>query len=231
MYRLDNERVVVMDEKISPEERLFKAIQETNKSAGQGLVHSDSKGLKRIFGNVFRKFIPAAQIKDAALTASSIIPPVKLHHTDLKKVNEGLSVVLAILIISSIYYGLRRPNLSAISGVVSAGSYQAKSANAIAPLKELAFYAEQVKKRDIFHPAANGIKGAANSNLATLTKDLGVVGIYQPLDKPPEAMVEDKTAKKTYFLKEGDEIKGMKVKAILKDRVILRYGEEEMELM
>jgi type II secretory pathway component PulC len=44
-------------------------------------------------------------------------------------------------------------------------------------------------------------------------------------------MIEDKAAKKTYFLKTGDEIKGMKVKAILKDRVILQYGEEEMELM
>ena len=33
------------------------------------------------------------------------------------------------------------------------------------------------------------------------------------------------------FLKEGDEIKGYKVKSILKDKVILQQGDEEIELL
>ena len=86
-----------------------------------------------------------------------------------------------------------------------------------------------MKKRDVFHPYSGGAAGIAGSNLAV--KDLGLAGTYQGQDQRLEAMIEDKSAKKTYFLKEGDEIKGFKVKSILKDRVILQYGDQEIEIM
>jgi len=44
-------------------------------------------------------------------------------------------------------------------------------------------------------------------------------------------MIEDKAAKKTYFLKQGDKIKGVVVKNIFKDKVVLEYGSETIEFL
>jgi len=220
---------------ISPEERLFKVIQETKKPNAQSPVRRDRlplnlKGLKQVLGNFILKFRPGTQIKEPMARASFALP-IKLYDIDFKKVIRVLWVILASLILLTAYYALKKPNLSRVTSAVFEGGYQARGAKPIEAFKPLAFYAEQARKRDIFHPVTSAIKGIAGSGLQALTKDLCLAGIYQPIGKPSEVMIEDKAAKKTYFLKEGDEIKGMKVKAILKDRVILQYGEEEMELM
>jgi len=225
----------MMDEKISPEERLFKVIQETKKPTDQSQIRRDKqplnlKGLKQAIGSFILKFKPRGQVSKP-MVAAAIALPFKLHDIDLKKVNRVLWIILAVLMLLTAYYALKRPNLSKVTDAVFEGGYQAKSSKSIDTFKPLTFYAEQARKRDIFHPVTSGIKGIAGSNLQGLTKDLSLAGIYQPVGKPSEAMIEDKNAKKTYFLKEGDEIKGMKVKGILKDRVILQYGEEEMELL
>lgn len=225
----------MMAENISPEERLFKVIQETKKPADQSQIRRDKlplnlKRLKQVLGSFILKFKPRGQV-NKPMAAASIALPIKLHDIDLKKVNRALWVILILLVLLTAYYVLKRPNLSKVTGAVLDGGYQARSAKPIETFKPPAFYAEQARKRDVFHPVTSAIKGIAGSGLQALTKDLGLAGIYQPVGKPSEAMIEDKAAKKTYFLKEGDEIKGMKVKSILKDRVILQYGEEEMELM
>jgi hypothetical protein len=229
------EGIIQMDERISPEERLFKVIQQTKEPVAENLNHKNTsslnlRGFKQVIESFISRFKHSSQIREP-MAAASIILPVKLQDIDFKKVNVFLCVILASLILLTAYYALKRPNLSKVTGAVFEGGYQAKSPKPIDTFKPLTFYAQQTRKRDIFHPVTSGIKGIAGSNLQALTKDLGLAGIYQPLGGPSEAMIEDKTAKKTYFLKEGDEIKGMKVKAILKDRVILRYGEEEMELL
>jgi type II secretory pathway component PulC len=43
-------------------------------------------------------------------------------------------------------------------------------------------------------------------------------------------MIEDKKASNTYFLKTGDTINKMKIEEILKDRVILNYAGQRIEL-
>lgn len=224
-----------MAENISPEERLFKVIQETKKPADQSQIRRDKlplnlKGLKQALGSLIWKFKPRGQVSKP-MAAASIVLPIKLHDIDFKKVNRALWVILILLILLAAYYVFKRPNLSKVTSAIFESGYQARGSKPIDTFKPLAFYAEQARKRDIFHPVTSAIKGIAGSGLQALTKDLGLAGIYQPVGKPSEAMIEDKAAKKTYFLKTGDEIKGMKVKAILKDRVILQYGEEEMELM
>lgn len=209
---------------ISPEERLFKVIRETKKPASGS---SPSLRAPKWRSNL-KNWIASRLAVFGARNDNKVI---KLHDIDFKKVNRALWVILILLMLLTAYYAFKRPNLSKVTGAVFEGGYQERSSKPIDSFKPLTFYAEQARKRDIFHPVTSGIKGIAGSGLQALTKDLGLAGIYQPIGKPSEAMIEDKAAKKTYFLKTGDEIKGMKVKAILKDRVILQYGEEEMELM
>jgi type II secretory pathway component PulC len=119
-----------------------------------------------------------------------------------------------------------KPSLLKITSAPSTGFIGIQSK--IEDYKPLKVYIEEVKKRDIFRPV-QAAGTVAKFSLQGLTKDLVLSGIYQ--GKYPEAIIEDKTTKKVYFLKEGDEVKGLKVKSILKDRVILQYGEEEVELL
>jgi hypothetical protein len=220
--------LAMANKNISPEERLFKVIQETKKPASGGTP--PLRATK--WGSNLKDWIASRLTVFGARNGNKkIVLPIKLHEIDLKKVNRALWFILIFLILLTAYYAFKRPNLSKVTGAVFGGSYQARGSKPMDTFKPLAFYAEQARKRDIFHPVTSAIKGIAGSGLQALTKDLGLAGIYQPVGKPLEAMIEDKAAKKTYFLKTGDEIKGMKVKAILKDRVILQYGEEEMELM
>ena len=55
------------------------------------------------------------------------------------------------------------------------------------------------------------------------------MGIY--FSEEPEVIIEDKAEKKTYFLKEGENIKEIKVKSIRQDRVILESDGVDWELM
>lgn len=225
-----------MDDKISPEERLFKAIQEGKQSPAQDpsvpLRAEPPKAaglsnLKSRISSILLRFRSAAPYNASLIKESSF----RIEDIDLKLVNKGLCVILSLLMLLMVYYALKRPNLTKITGSVFEAGYQIRNSKPIDTFKPLTFYVEQARKRDIFHPAESAISGSVSYNLGGLTKDLSVAGIYQPAGKPPEAMIEDKTAKRTYFLKTGDMIKGIKVKAILKDRIILQYGEEEVELL
>jgi hypothetical protein len=222
-----------MDDKISPEERLFKVIRGTKRSPVETPIRRNKvffslEGMKLALGSFISRFKHSPANHKVTYRAASVVLPVKLQNIDFKKIITFLSVILAVLVLLTAYYAIKKPNLSKITDAVFDGGYQARSLKSTDAFQPLTFYAEQAKKRDIFHPATNVIKSFSSSNLQ---KDLGLTGIYHPVGKPAEAMIEDKAAKKTYFLKEGEEIKGMKVKTILKDRVILQFGDEEMELL
>lgn len=94
-------------------------------------------------------------------------------------------------------------------------------------------YVKMSKQRDIFSREQNAaVKNTAvadKPDIARIKTDLQLVGIY--FSEKPEVIIEDKSEKKTYFLKEGGNIKGIKVKSILQDRVILESGGLEWELM
>lgn len=91
---------------------------------------------------------------------------------------------------------------------------------------------EMVRRRDIFSPIR--LKEAEKpevkkKQLQEMAKDLSLVGISW--GEEPLAMVEDKKANKTHFLKKGDMLDNLKVEDVLKDRVILSFMGETMELM
>jgi hypothetical protein len=113
--------------------------------------------------------------------------------------------------------------------------FSAKEASA---LKGPSFYLEKARKRDIFkmiseiaeeeESSSEGGKKEATKNVAKLTENLRLVGISWSDD--PDAMIEDTSSKRTYFLKRGDSIGSVEVAGIFKDKVVLSYQGEEVEL-
>lgn len=221
-------------ENISPEERLFKIIQENKNSPPKDRKgETDKAGRPTVLNWAGRLLggIKRGRSGDGAVPAGTFGGlPVKLQNVDPKTINKALGVILIALLILVVYYVInKRYNIEKITAAVSSVPAQLPRSQAIEDFKPEQFYIAEVAKRDIFHPVGTNLKvETGKSTLKELTKDFSLAGIYQ--GEYPEAMIEDKNAKKTYFLKAGDEIKGIKVKSILKDGVILQYGEEEIEI-
>ena len=101
-------------------------------------------------------------------------------------------------------------------------------------LKNIAYYVNKAKKRDIFNiVVAKREEKLISQKIDTKkiidkTKHLKLVGIAW--SDNPDAMIEDTRAKKTLFVKEGDSINEIRVKRILKDKVILSFEGEDIEL-
>lgn len=105
-------------------------------------------------------------------------------------------------------------------------------------LKKGPYYSEKVRSRDIFKFASRAPKVSKEgskappekktSEIVELVKDLKLVGISWSDD--PDIMIEDTKDNMTYFLKRGQMIKKMKLVGVFRDKIILRYKEEEVEL-
>ena len=112
---------------------------------------------------------------------------------------------------------------------VNLTSYEEAS---ISSTKPVSYYLEKVRQRDIFKMGETSPVEAAvklpSSSIIEATQHLRLVGISW--SKDPDAIIEDTQASRSFFVKTGHVIGDIKVQAILKDKVVLRYGTEEIEL-
>ncbi len=109
-------------------------------------------------------------------------------------------------------------------------------------LQDISYYLQRVNTRNIFKPVLNANISdekesggeiekivTAKDELIEIIEQLVLVGVSW--SDNPVAMIEDTSAKMTYFLKKGEEIKSrVIIKEIFIDRVILKYKEAEAEL-
>jgi hypothetical protein len=103
-------------------------------------------------------------------------------------------------------------------------------------LKSITYYLEKARERDIFKMGvrALSIDGALSrkgpsQRILEATSSLRLVGISWSDD--PDVMVEDTKSQQTFFLKRGQLINNqIRLKAVFKDKVILNYEGEEIEL-
>lgn len=229
-----------MSDNISPEERLFNAIENTKGAPASTAPKKLFFDFKSVFFR-FKKWILSIGAKRredfSPKRAAGVLQLGRLQGGvvhNLKLVNKalgGLAVILAALLITDIITPTH--SIEKLYASASAlGNWQFQK-ELITPLKPFSYYEEAVNTRDLFNPvpktSADGLIVPGDLRLQEAVKDLSLVGIYW--GKRPEVMIEDKTAKKTYFLKQGDEIKGIKIKEILKDRVTLEYLSEKAELL
>jgi hypothetical protein len=105
----------------------------------------------------------------------------------------------------------------------------------VTPLEAASYYIDKAKKRDIFNMVSQATDASGGQDIAPAVKQIvkktegfKLVGIAW--SDSPDAMIEDDKSKKTFFLKKGDFINDVEVKEIFKEKVILQYEEEEIEL-
>lgn len=164
---------------------------------------------------------------------------IRPHQLDIKLINKILGLfifVLVVYFISNLFSSLinlkKTPYLEfkPQEGASFAGTQQ------LSFLKKAAsYYFEKVKERDIFKMGAKKPTAAAeasheghSSRIIEATQHLKLVGISWSND--PDAMIEDTKALRTFFIKRGQMIGEIKVQAIFKDKVVLGFGTEEIEL-
>jgi len=98
----------------------------------------------------------------------------------------------------------------------------------------LSWYLEKSRQKNIFKmgPPAPRLEApsieAPSFSIGEAIKHLKLVGISWSGD--PYAMIEDTTASRTFFVKTGETVGAIKVKAIFKDKVILSHEGQEIEL-
>jgi hypothetical protein len=103
-------------------------------------------------------------------------------------------------------------------------------------LKSLSYYLEKARERDIFRigiksPASGGgtLPKGPSQRIIEATQDLRLVGISWSDD--PDVMIEDTKNKRTIFLKKGQMINNeIKLQAVFRDKVVLSYAGEEIDL-
>jgi type II secretory pathway component PulC len=232
------------NEKVSPEERLFKVIQEGKKSPSgievskKKKIKIDLRGIKQFFTNLKPRPVAKEKPKEAG---APLALPIKLQEIDPKAINKVLIVILSLLTVLVIHSAInKRPNIAKITDAVSKIKFQALKKKAIESFKPVALYLEEVRKRDIFRPVPQAQQKVAiiapkakkaQAKLKEMAKDLKLVGISW--GKSPKAMIRSQKEQNTYFLRQGQMIgtTGIEVKTIFKDKVIISYQGEEMELL
>lgn len=100
--------------------------------------------------------------------------------------------------------------------------------------KPFRYYASSIGSRNIFSPIVKDIPKTEqvevklSAEIDAIKARLNLLGIVS--GERPQAIIEDKKAKKTYFLYKGDFISNAQVIEILQGRVRLKYKGEEFEL-
>jgi len=149
-------------------------------------------------------------------------------------INRSLAIVLVLLLGVFVYSVLLdRPSIEKTVRHFPRPPARSMKVDNHEPFMSSAEYVKMSKQRDIFSREQLAMaKDAAVTDKPDMPRtktDLQLVGIY--FSEEPEVIIEDKAEKKTYFLKEGENIKDIKIKSIRQDRVILESDGIDWELM
>ena len=160
---------------------------------------------------------------------------------NLKAVNvilAGIATAATIFLVVDFVIGMPRSLM--VMSLEAAAKKKDVGNLTIEGLEPLTIYLQEIKQRNVFaltaalQSAAGAGAGAAAQTTSSptekpsFTSTLKVVGILW--SDTPQAIIEDSKENKTYLLNRGSKIKEARVKEILKDRVILSYDNQEIEL-
>ncbi|MBU1044385.1 MAG: hypothetical protein KJ915_08340 [Candidatus Omnitrophica bacterium] len=159
---------------------------------------------------------------------------------DLKLINVFLQCVIGVAIIAlGIFIRIEikgTDKAALLIGRDAQANVVSESIEISSLLKEKQFYLDKAEVRDFFQMGYAKRKEVdfkeedinKVSKLSELTKNLKLVGISWGDD--PDAIIENPEIDKTYFVRKGYMIDEIKVYDIQKDRVVLRYKGEEVEI-
>ena len=223
------------EREVSPEKQLLRLIEESKKdsvSVSKAKVSRQTKG-------IFSLRVWQARflfLKERILRGKRDVSLV--YEFDIKWVNRVLEfsvIFLGFYLVSNVFYAFN--NLKKIPiinpSVAQATFKQIDFLEGSILKKSSSYYVEKVGQRDIFNieqkkPASTTVARQVTEATQEAVKNLKLVGISW--SENPDAMIEDSRAMRTFFVKRGQMLGEFKVKAIYKDRVILEYNNEEIEL-
>ena len=215
----------------TPERELLKLIEEPSAKVDVSSV--------KVRRNLFSLFSPVAlKARFSFLKAKfkGILSLKRLTHLEFRIINRSVEACIFILI----FYLVCNFIVSMINvNKKSSLEFEIKKFTAsVLPetslLKVVSYYLEKASARDIFKMGLTSVVDKEKvakvsiSKIAEASKNLKLVGISWSED--PDVIIEDTKAEMAYFLKKGQMINDFKVKAVFKDKVILSYQGEEMEL-
>ncbi len=219
---------------VSPEKRLLDIIEGKESAAKTSPLQ---KGKKQLAPSAFRARLAFFKNKFKFKPAG----PGKVN-ISLKQINLFMQVCVFVLfaaLILNIRFDVRdlhkkeKINFSDFTNEV-----KAEPAVTASLLRPADYYLQKIRARNIFSLAAqelkpkqvfsNEKKAPKESKLQKMAKDLKLVGISW--GKDPDAMIENAKTHETYFVKTGSMIEDIQVEAIYRDKVVLHYGTEEVEL-
>lgn len=191
-----------MKENISPEEKLLRLIKQENKAPA-----SIRKGFKSRLLN---------------------LKPRYLAHTYLNRLIPVLIILsLAYFVVNLVYplFNFKQVKLTDFpKEKINLPQLGQKE-----ELKPYEFYLEGVKERQVFSSAAASpnVTSAGVIN-ADITKDITLVGIIS--GDTPQAIIEDKKTRKTYYATKGQFIGDFQIEDISEGKVVLNYSGQRYEL-
>ena len=223
-----------MEEKgpLTPERELLKIIEEPGTK-----VKVPSLKARQNFFNLFSPIAFKARLSFLKAKLKSGAGFKWLTQLEIKTVNRLLEICIFILIFYLVgnfvisMIDLNKNSSLAFEIKENADSSVLAEASL---LKADAYYLGKARARDIFKM---GLTSVADSEQATevpvsgiseAVRNLKLVGISWSDD--PDIIIEDTQVQRAYFLKRGQMINDFTVKAVFKDKVILSYNEEEIEL-
>lgn len=165
------------------------------------------------------------------------IPGFKIQTWDIKTLNVlfEIGIVLLVLIfLVNLGFSIVHLGKKVQFEVKLAKPSEYKIAQVASLLKGSAIYVEKARQRDIFRMGARpsdtiGLSKGPSQRILEATANYRLAGISWSGD--PDVMIEDTKSQHTYFLKKGQVIENdIRVQAVFKDKVILSYQGEEIEL-
>lgn len=235
----------MVQQKPTPEEQLLKLIEGQGPAGNAGSPSGKSRsprkpvdllsGVKKISG-IFEYWRSNLQRKNS--TSASIQLEAVL---DIKWLNRALIVMvmmtMAYLVMDLAFF---KPGRKDFFNHVSVSEPVFPGMPGIgAPTKDSSFYLDAIKRRNPFMPPGtgtpapanpeDGVVSTGNANIINeMLQGYKLVGISW--GDEPLAMLEETATGRTYFLKKGQEFKGIKVQEVGKERVKLTFEGKEAEL-
>lgn len=180
-----------------------------------------------------------ARISFFKTSLSGSISKIKNQPFDVKLLNKFLCFVIIFLAVYSfvfIFSAFKEiKGISSFLTLTPGATHSVKVPEAVSLKNSASYYINKARDRNIFEmkqvakaASTQPAVKRSSSKIVEATKHLRLVGISW--SKDPDAMIEDTKAMRTYFVKRGQKIGDIKVESILKDRVILSYEGETIEL-
>lgn len=223
-----------MKENLSPEERLLHIIKGANKKEKPPLVKAglDEAGLPKALKE---RVVPSGKSIGFELKYGS--------HRDiarkifiLKRVNIGLLIALCFFIagIAAIIKNLRGMQIADIHREDETPENNLPENSEEPKTTPYAHYADIITKKELFKIAREELKKNTGKDVLPQINPLEVLSNYSlsgvVSGQAPQAIIEDKKLRKTYFLSKGQSLGEFKIDDILEGKVILDFKGQKFEL-